>query len=570
MRKSQASLAVLAAVAVMSPAATATAQGRNDGSPSDPRAKAFVKEVSVDRVERHQERLQDIADANGGSRNVFGTGYTASVDYVVRVLERAGYEPEVTPFNFPIWEETQLPVLNQVTPTAKPYRPGTEAQSDTPDVDFISMPGSPTVNLDNVPVVPVGGIQIPSTGGSVSGCEASDYPAAVDGAVALVQRGTCPFVQKWELAEEAGAVGVIIFNEGNTPDRQNAVFIDNSRDATAPAVISSFALGAELYAAYQAGQNPTVDFQTFGTLRDRFFNQVIAETRKGDPDNVVVVGAHLDSVPAGPGINDDGSGTALLLTMAQRLARPGHPLKQQIRFGWWGAEEQGLVGSSYYADNLTDDEVSQIDVMLDYDMLSSANYARLLYDGDGSEGDNPAGPDGSGVVEEVHREWFASKRQAVVNIPFDGRSDYAGFIDRGIPAGGVFSGAEGVKTANQERIFGGDAGSWYDPCYHQACDDLTTVLTGVPPLEAEGLAVDVEEPTDGDKAIAAQKMRGGSRRSMQELGAAAAYATWYFSSVRDPLDTGARKASISTKRASKAARSREMSGKFRGHVRLTR
>ncbi len=366
---------------------------------------------------------------------------------------------------------------------------------------------------------------------------------------------------------------MIIFNEGNAPDRQNALFIDNQlADATAPAVISSFAVGQELYTGFQNGQNPTVDFQTFGTFTDRFFNQVIAETPKGDPDNVVVVGAHLDSVPEGPGINDDGSGTALLLTMAQRLARPGHPLKQQIRFGWWGAEEEGLIGSSYYADNLSDEEVSKIDVMLDYDMLSSPNYARLVYDGDGSEGDNPAGPEGSGTVEEVFREWFASKRQPVVGIPFDGRSDYVGFTERGIPAGGVFAGAEGVKTENQERIFGGDAGSWYDPCYHQACDDITTVLTGVPPLEAEGLAVDIEDATDADKAVAAQKMRGGSRRSMVELGAAATYATWYFSSVNDPFGTGARTASIARASATKAAKKRARNAHFRfdGHKRLRR
>jgi hypothetical protein len=146
----------------------------------------------------------------------------------------------------------------------------------------------------------------------------------------------------------------------------------------------------------------------------------------------------------------------------------------------------------------------------------------------------------------------------VVAIPFDGRSDYVGFTERGIPAGGVFAGAEGVKTPNQERIFGGDAVSWYDPCYHQACDDITTVLTGVPPLEADGLAVDIEDATDADKAVAAQKMRGGSRRSMVELGAAATYATWYFSSVSDPFGTGARAASIARATATKAAKKRAL------------
>jgi Zn-dependent M28 family amino/carboxypeptidase len=574
-RKRLASVAALAATLVLVPVTGASA-AKNDGSPNDPRAKAFVKEVSVDRVERHQQKLQEIATANGGVRDVFGTGYTASVDYVVKTLRRAGYDPQITPFNVPFWEETQLPVLNQVTPTAKPYRPGTAAQSDTPDVDFISMPGSPTVSLDNVPVVPVGGIVIPSPGGTQSGCAAADFPAAVNGAVALIQRGTCPFVQKWQLAQDAGAKGVIIFNEGNSPDRQNALFVDNQIDATAPAVISSFALGKELYDAYQAGQNPTVDFQTFGKVQDRFFNQVIAETPKGDPNNVVVVGAHLDSVPAGPGINDDGSGTSLLLTMAQRLAQPGHALKQKIRFGWWGAEEEGLIGSNYYASHLSDAEASKIKVMLDYDMLSSPNYARLVYDGDGSEGDNPAGPEGSGTVEEVFREWFASKRQPVVGIPFDGRSDYVGFTNLGIPAGGVFAGAEGVKTPNEERIFGGDAGSWYDPCYHQACDDINTVLSGVPPLEAQGLAVDVPDATDADKAVAAQKMRGGSRRSMQDLGAGATYATWYFSAVKDPFGTGAKRASIKRKSATKQARTRALTRArnadqdYRGHKKLAR
>ena len=574
MRKRTASAAALAAAFALVPAAVASAQGVNDGSPNDPRARAFVREVSVDRVERHQERLQELATANGGNRSVFGPGYTASLRYVERVLENAGYDPQTIPFNYPFWEELQLPQLSQVTPTAKTYVAGAEAQSDTPGVDFISLPGSLSVTLDNVPVVPVGGIQIPSTGGSESGCEAADYPAAVRGAVALIQRGTCPFTQKWQLAQDAGAAAVIIFNEGNTPERQNALFINNQIDATAPAVVSSFAVGQELYNAYQAGQNPTVDFQSFGQLTPRIFNQVIAETEEGDPDNVVVVGAHLDSVEAGPGINDDGSGTALLLTMAQRIARSGTRLRQQIRFGWWGAEENGLIGSNYYARGLTDAEVGKIDVMLDYDMLSSANYARLLYDGDGSEGTNPAGPEGSGTVEEVFREWFASKRQPVVGIPFDGRSDYAGFTEQGIPAGGVFAGAEGVKTVNQERIFGGDAGSWYDPCYHQACDDLTTVLSGVPPLEAEGLAVDipVAQRTDADRAVAAQKMRGGARRSMQELGAAATYATWYFAAVRDPFRTGARAAGVARRTASKAAvrRARTADQEYRGHQKLAR
>ena len=240
-------------------------------------------------------------------------------------------------------------------------------------------------------------------------------------------------------------------------------------------MISCYTLGNELLQAYKAGKNPTVDFKVYGKFTDRFLPQVIAETRGGDPNNVVVVGAHLDSVPEGPGINDDGSGTATLLAQAEELASGRYQPRQKIRFAWWGAEENGLVGSNYYAANLSEKEVAKIDVMLDYDMLSSANYIRGIYDGDGDdpeEGRDPPGPEGSGKVEDVFDDWFRSQGRPSVKGAFDGRSDYVGFILRGIPAGGVFAGAEGVKTAEQEQIYGGAAGSWYDPCYHQICDNL--------------------------------------------------------------------------------------------------
>ncbi len=144
---------------------------------------------------------------------------------------------------------------------------------------------------------------------------------------------------------------MIIYNEGNTPARQNPLFVDNQPDpaATIAAVISSYTLGNDLLQSYKRGENPTVDFKVYGTFTDRFLPQVIAETKSGDPNHVVIVGGHLDSVPAGPGINDDGSGTAALLTMAQELAKKGNRPRQKVRFMWFGAEENGLVGSSYYA-----------------------------------------------------------------------------------------------------------------------------------------------------------------------------------------------------------------------------
>jgi Zn-dependent M28 family amino/carboxypeptidase len=539
-RSRKATLAALAAVLAIAPTAAA-APGKQD-SPRDPRAQQFVRDVPLSRIMEHQRVLQEIASANGGSRDVFGSGYTESLDYVRSTLREAGYRPQVIDFNFPFWRESQPAVLNQVTPVAKSYRYGDADDDGSSDVDFITMSYSPTVSLDNVKVVPTNDIAIPPPGGagsSTSGCEPEDYPAEVRGNVALVMRGTCAFVEKAEVAQQQGAAGVIIFNDGVGDARQAPVFISDQVDLTIPAVVSSFALGKELYDAVQAGQNVTVDFATFGGLEDRFFPQIIAETKGGDPDNVLIVGAHLDSVPAGPGINDDGSGTATLLAQAEALAERSHAgrLRQKVRFGWWGAEEEGLIGSSYYAHSLSDSEVAKVDAMLDYDMLASANYVRFLYDGDGSEPGNEefSGPPGSGKIEQVQDDWFQHEGLETDRTPFDGRSDYVGFTERGIPAGGIFAGAEGVKTPEQEAIYGGAAGSWYDPCYHQACDNLMTVFTGIPPLEAEGLTFEDETPTDAEKQAAANAMRGGALRGLDEMSDAASYAVWYFSSTRDPF-----------------------------------
>jgi Zn-dependent M28 family amino/carboxypeptidase len=526
-RSRMALAAACAATLAFAPAASAN--GSND-SPRDPEAKRFVANVSVPSIVNHQIELQKIASLNGDTREVLSPGYTASVDYVVKTLKSAGYSPKVTQFNFPFWNEAKPPVLNWNNGTPpKSYKPGTEADNDSPAVDFITMGFSPTKEIVNTAVVPVNDVIDPPTGGSTAGCEPEDYPAAVAGKVALVQRGTCSFVQKWAVAEDAGAVGVIIYNEGNTPARQNPIFVDDAIDATIPAVISSYSLGNDLLQAYKAGKNPRVDFKVYGTFTDRFLPQVLAETKDGDKNNVVVVGAHLDSVPEGPGINDDGSGTAALLSMAEEISRGRYDLRQKIRFAWWGAEENGLIGSTYYAHNLPQSEVDKIDVMLDYDMLASPNYVRFVYDGDGSEPGNEAfaGPPGSGKVESVFDDWFKAQGMQSDRVRFDGRSDYVGFTDRGIPAGGVFAGAEVPKTPEQEAIYGGAAGSAFDPCYHEICDNIMTLLTGIPPLDAGGL----NDPADR------AKMAGGSLKSLKELGGAAAYAVWYFSTVRDPFGT---------------------------------
>jgi Zn-dependent M28 family amino/carboxypeptidase len=543
-------------------AALALAASPSVASAADVNTASLRSAVKPANVFAHQADLEAIADANGGNRDTRTSGYKASVDYVVDQLESYGYDPEIVQFNLPEWVENSTPVLTRtdVDPD-KSYIAGTAADDDSPAVDFITFELSPSGSLTNVRVVPTNDVQIPSTGGSTSGCEPGDYPAAVSGAVALIQRGTCPFVQKLSAAEDAGAVGVILFNEGDTAGRRNALFRSGPADLGIPAVHSSFAVGEELYNAYKAGQNPTVNMVIDAEVKDRFFPQVLAETPGGNPNRVEVIGAHLDSVAAGPGINDDGSGSSAQLEIAKQIARKDLEPRQKMRFAWWGGEEEGLIGSLYYTEHLPASEVDKIMVMLDFDMISSPNFARLVYDGNGSEPGNPAGPAGSGEVERVFVDFWRSQGFVSEPIPFDGRSDYVGFTNLGIPAGGIFAGAEDPKTPAQEALYGGAAGEQLDPCYHAFCDTLATIL-GAPPAEA------LNDPAN------AAKMQGGGRRSMEQFLPAMTHAVWHFAKAKNPLP--ARTAAMKRFRAARITRgarsarasirtTRHYRFKYRGH-----
>ncbi|GAB1525073.1 hypothetical protein RhiTH_008230 [Rhizoctonia solani] len=215
--------------------------------------------------------------------------------------------------------------------------------------------------------------------------------------------------------------------------------------------------------------NATLEILTFS--EERYSSNVIATSKGGNQSNIVFIGSHLDSVNAGPGINDNGSGSITVLELAVQLAK--YKLNNAVRFAWWTAEEFGLVGSSYYIENLPKSEREKIALYINLDMVASPNYVLAVYDGDGSAGTNPGPtPAGSGAIEKVFTDYFASKNLSSVPTSFDGRSDYGPFIADGIniPSGGLFTGAEGIKTEEQAKLFGGTAGVAYDVNYHAKGD----------------------------------------------------------------------------------------------------
>ncbi|SFB33016.1 aminopeptidase S [Amycolatopsis marina] len=197
---------------------------------------------------------------------------------------------------------------------------------------------------------------------------------------------------------------------------------------------------------------------------------LIADWPGGDESNVVMAGAHLDSVSAGPGINDNGSGSAGLLEVALTVARNGGTPDKHLRFGWWGAEELGLVGSTHYVNTLSSTDRSRLDAYLNFDMIGSPNPGYFVY----SSYRQPAG---SQALENLLNEGFRARNVPTEAISIGGRSDHAAFARAGIPIGGTFSGAEVRKTSSQAMKWGGSAGVAFDRCYHRSCDTTSNINT---------------------------------------------------------------------------------------------
>ena len=415
--------------------------------------------VTVDGVRKHQQAFQDIALKNDdpnypGSRAAGTKGYQDSVDYVAGLLRKAGYQVTLNPFQFPFVFPA---ILHQLTPVDADYETGTFTNSGFGDVTGHVIP----VDINLTPPRP-----------STSGCEATDF-AGLDFSgpndIALIQRGTCTFAVKALNAQAAGAEAVVIFNQGNTPDREGLI-VGTLAPATPaiPVVGASFADGQALA---QPGSTARVRVLPSETRTDV---NIIADLPGSNRNNVVMAGAHLDSIQAGPGINDNGSGSAAILEVALKMAK----LKPQntVRFAWWGDEEGGLVGSTAYVNGLAPAEKAKIALYLNYDMVGSPNYYFGVYDADESTYQAPVVvPPGSIAIEDLFESYYTSVGERYDDAAFSGRSDYQAFINNGIASGGLFTGAEQVKTPAQAAIWGGTAGEQFDPCYHLACDTFENV-----------------------------------------------------------------------------------------------
>lgn len=415
-------------------------------------AKKLTKAVTLEGVNRHLIAFQRIADRTGGSRAAGTPGYDASVEYVAGKLRGAGFDVTTPEFTYPV----------QVTDAA------------------VAKVGSTTyenIPMEFSPQTPVGGVTGPLRVVPVDdtpGCEASDFAGQnFTGAIALVRRGACTFDIKHRNAAAAGAIAVIIYN--NTDGKLEGVTLG------APGVVPTGGVtsadGAALVA--RAGESVTVDLRYHE--EERISRNVVAQTRTGRKDNVVMAGAHLDSVEVGPGINDNGTGSASILEVALAVRSSGFQPSKRLRFAWWGAEELGLVGSTYYVNSLSTTDRSRIKAYLNFDMTGSPNPGYFVYSASGQ-------PSGSLALQQTLQGYFGSIGVPTELTSVGGRSDHAAFARAGIPVGGTFTGAEGIKTSAQAQKWGGTAGQAFDRCYHRSCDTTGNVNATALDRNADAIA----------------------------------------------------------------------------------
>jgi hypothetical protein len=463
-------VALLGAVQAVAPtSASAISSAACDNQVNDTPDK-LVACIQTDDLWNHMKNFQSIADANPGpdghaSRNSGEPGYKASADYVARLMTEAGYDVTIQTYKFFYFAFVGTPTLTQLSPTSHTFKIVDEWNAG-------QAAGTATADVQ-----PVGGIVIPPTPApsSASGCTAADFSGFVAGRIALIQRGTCTFGTKVQNAQAAGATGVIVFNEGN-PGRTD-VFSGSLQDAagnrivpTIPVGFVSFGTGSDLINQYQQAVAantalPRLKLDVQATVNPNADDyNVIAETKGGRKNHVLVVDAHLDAI-YGAGMLDNGSGSATILDIALKMKNV-NPLNK-VRFIWFGGEELGLLGSTYYVNNLSPSELSHIGYDLDADVTATPNYTIGVLD--------PAGPDAftgastSTFPNRVYKASTVSRDQSIAYFDSIGLNhelfspvgtDAFNFNTVGVPASGLLTGQDCCKSQAEVDLFGGQVGNF--------------------------------------------------------------------------------------------------------------
>ncbi|CAF0923208.1 unnamed protein product [Rotaria sordida] len=453
---------------------------KNTSSPPTSESLSFVDQIKIEDLMKHLEQLQVIADRYSGTRAIATGGFNDTLDYITSQLEQN------TNFSIQHWYFTVRNYIIRGTPQLQSRINGVMTDH-VYLTDFAQILFSAGANFNTfVQVVPIPNL----------GCRDADWTSVstVD-SVALVKRGDCSYLEKSILAEKYRVRGLLIYNDGTAPDRfQTIQGVRNNLNTTIPAYFLSYYVGMQLFNA--AGNADVI--MNINISDANGIGNICADTQTGDKTKTIVVGAHSDGVPAGSGINDNGSGTIGILILALNLARLFQtsssnysPYQYRIRFCWWGAEEIGLIGSRYHVEQaslpsttIVGERLQDYLVNLNYDMLAGPNYRFGIHDSSTAPSTTPeTALHGTRQITDLFRQWFNQQKLPWSNSSLGGGSDYVPFLAAGLAVGGVNTGAGGIKPVSERDQYaailgignGGIANAAHDTCYHQQCDRIRNI-----------------------------------------------------------------------------------------------
>jgi Peptidase family M28 len=426
-------------------------------------ANALRDAVDIDSIMADLQRLQSIADEHGGTRHAGSDGHEASASFVADELRAAGYDVELQPVTLPVFVQTGPSVLQIMAD-------GATALEDIHDFKAMTFSASGDVTAN---IYALGFDPTAKPGDrNGRGCDALDWAAVPSGVIVLAQPGPCRRLDVVLRAQAAGVVALVTSYADWPRDGVLRPTLVTPADVHIPVIGTTPAAGLVLYDASMQGQR--VHVVTATLTEQRTSMNVIGETPDGDPGRVVMLGGHLDSVIDGPGINDNGSGTMTVLEIARELAALGRadaPTRPtwKVRVAFWTGEEIGLYGSATYARALNRESAGRIQAYLNFDMLGSPNGIRVIYD------DGTTNPPGGAVIADLLQQALESESLAWEKEFIGAVSDHYPLEQAGVPTGGLYSGANEVKSPTQESRYGGTAGLPNDACYHLACDTIDNV-----------------------------------------------------------------------------------------------
>nr|WP_090276123.1 M28 family peptidase [Mycolicibacterium komanii]CRL69276.1 putative aminopeptidase [Mycolicibacterium komanii] len=461
--------------------------------PPPPSPQEVADKVTADGMYTHLNKLQEIADTNGGNRADGTPGYDATVDYVAQFLRDKGFDVETPEFELLDRSQGGNPSMRVS---------GREYPVDQASLLITTPPGG----LNAVTLRPT----------RAAGCRTADYDGtSVRGAIAIVDDTGCSVVAKQNAAVSEGAVGLLVVSSPGSGGSPAGLFTPGYyQDLTVPVGV----IGREADAALRRTTAPVRLVLDRKPVMKKTRN-LVAQTKTGDARNVVLAGAHLDSSAASPGINDDGTGIAALLETAAALgSRP--PVTNAVRFVFWASEENGLAGPTKYVQGLSPDELRDIALYLGFDMLGSPNAGYFTYDGDQSAQPNPAipaqsVPEGSAGIERTLAGFLNLAGVRPADMPLSEFTDYYPFLTAGVPVGGLTAGSSQRKTEIQARLWGGRVGVPFDPNYRTKRDTVENVnrdaLSVLGPAAAYAVA-DYAQSVDGVNGVPPADQRKRSAR----------------------------------------------------------